>query len=299
MVAPRLSGLAEAPPGLLDCIFRRGKWARETSAPATSHVADGDTASRDEGVRRYALAALDNQIRKVEAAGKGTRNQTLNDAVLSLGHLVAAGALPEAMVRQLLEEAASVCGLVKDDGVGAVRATINSALRAGMRQPANLADIGRRSAPRRRPSSATIGTQPSHQGKSEASRELAYAGEPLTDLGNAQRFVKHHGESFRSCPVLGWLGWVGDHWSLDAAEGLIDRAVHEVVRGIKAESDAARVQKWAHTSQGARHIGCISKLARPYLEIGAASLDADPFLINVKNGTLVVRRSDDHDYVLF
>jgi hypothetical protein len=38
--------------------------------------------------------------------------------------------------------------------------------------------------------------------------------------------------------VLGWLAWTDDRWSLDAAEGLVDKAVHEVVRAIEAEADA-------------------------------------------------------------
>ena len=79
-------------------------------------------------IRRYAVAALDNQVRKVEQAAKGSRNQTVNDAALQLGHLVAAGALSEAVVRQLLEDAACVCGLAKDDGIASVRSTVGSEL---------------------------------------------------------------------------------------------------------------------------------------------------------------------------
>ena len=54
---------------------------------------------------------------------------------------------------------------------------------------------------------------------------------------------------------------------------------------------------WAKTSQGARHIGCIARLARPYLEISALALDSDPFKINTKSGTLVVRPGGDGDYI--
>jgi hypothetical protein len=196
---------------------------------------------------------LDNQTRKVAAAGKGVRNQTLNDAALSLGHLVAAGALVKSVVRHALEDAARSNGLTKDDGVGSVRATINSALRAGMQKPADLSGIGKRSATRRRqPDSAVLSSRPSH-GVPDAPRE-ADASEPLSDLGNAQCFVSQHRDDFRFCPVLGWLAWTGSHWSLDQAEGLVSKAVHQVVRAIRDESDDERVQKWAHTSEGARHI---------------------------------------------
>jgi putative DNA primase/helicase len=221
--------------------------------------------------------------------------------VTCIARAIAAGALSEAVVRQLLENAGHACGLAKDDGIASVHSTIKSGLRTGMERPADLTKIGRRFGARRRSSSSTarltlIDGQPSRQVSAAGRAGDAEIYEPLTDLGNAQRFVKRHGKIFKSCPVLGWLAWIGDRWSLDAAEGLIDKAVHDVVRAIKAESDDEQVSKWAHTSQGARHIGCIAKLARPYLEISAAALDADPFKINTRSGTLVVRRSDD-DYV--
>ncbi len=220
MVEPRPPGLAQAPPALLNCIFRRDKWARDAaSSPAADlsgapapHVNRSEAASRDEPIQRYALTALNNQIRKVEQAAKGTRNQTLTDAALSLGHLVAAGALSETVVRQFLENAGHACGLSKDDGIASVRSTIKSGLRAGMERPADLTKIGRRSDARRRSSTArltSIGDQPSQQGGAGRLGDHADGGEPLTDLGNAQRFVKRHRGSFRSCPVLGWLAWVG------------------------------------------------------------------------------------------
>ena len=140
MVAPGPTSLAKAPPALLDCIFRRGKWARgaasaidhQIAAPADDPRRNDGYRPRDDSIRRYAVAALDNQVRKVEQAAKGSRNQTVNDAALQLGHLVAAGALSEAVVRQLLEDAACVCGLAKDDGIASVRSTISSGLRLAL-----------------------------------------------------------------------------------------------------------------------------------------------------------------------
>jgi putative DNA primase/helicase len=254
LVAPGPTSLAKAPPALLDCIFRRGKWARgaasaidhQIAAPADDPRRNDGYRPRDDSIRRYAVAALDNQVRKVEQAAKGSRNQTVNDVALQLGHLVAAGALSEAVVRQLLEDAACVCGLAKDDGIASVRSTISSGLKAGLGQPTDLTKLGRRAARRRASRSSrwpvAIGDHPSQGGGAEEqSVTPGDAGDdarlPLTDLGNAYRFVKRYGGGFRWCPVLGWLAWAGNCWSLDAAEGLLDNAVHEVVRSIEGEAD--------------------------------------------------------------
>jgi hypothetical protein len=118
---------------------------------------------------------------------------------------------------------------------------------------------------------------------------------PLTDLGNAMRFVLRIDENFRSCPVIGWLAWAGNRWSVDAAEGLLDKGVHDTIKAITDEAPDDETARWAEKSQGACHVGCVSKLARPYLEISASQLDADPFRINVKNGTLIVQRGNADD----
>jgi len=121
---------------------------------------------------------------------------------------------------------------------------------------------------------------------------------PLTDLGNARRFVLRHGENFRSCPVIGWLAWAGNRWSVDAAEGLLDKGVHDTIEAIANEAPGDETARWAEKSQGACHVGCVSKLARPYLEISASQFDADPFKINVRNGTLIVQRGNADSQII-
>src|SRR5258708_25390626 len=119
----------------------------------------------------------------------------------------------------------------------------------------------------------------------------------LTDLGNAARFLAGHGGDFRFCPVIGWLAWAGTRWSVDGAEGLLDQAVHLTVQAIGRKTVDDATLKWAHTSQSAGHINCIGKLVRPYVEVSAAALDADPFKINVLNNTLVIHRGEG-DYIV-
>jgi putative DNA primase/helicase len=144
---------------------------------------------------------------------------------------------------------------------------------------------------------------------------------PLTDLGNTERFVRRNGQEFLWCPAIGWLVWDGRRYALDPAEGKLSRAVHETIRAIEREAEAIRgtdldyeieaprpgqpgsfsglIRAWAKTSQGAAHVSCIIRLAEPYFEVATSELDADPFKINLLNGTLVVaRQTGDTDVIV-
>jgi putative DNA primase/helicase len=91
----------------------------------------------------WARAALDYECKAVAHARRGTRNTTLNTATFNLHQLVAGGRLDGEEVHDRLLEAAQACGLVADDGMAAVEATIASGAKAGSAQP--------RSQPRPRP----------------------------------------------------------------------------------------------------------------------------------------------------
>jgi hypothetical protein len=83
----------------------------------------------------YALAALREETRLVEAAQPGTRNDTLNRAAFSLGQLAADGLLPHLAVATALAAAAERAGLP----VGEVQRTIRSGLQAGLARPRRAA----------------------------------------------------------------------------------------------------------------------------------------------------------------
>ena len=137
-------GPPPAPRQLIDLFA--GKTETDTAAPArpTPAPADAELAAfakaaaahrRSGNGAGYGGAALDAEAARVAGAPRGQRNHTLNRAAFSLGQLVAAGVLHEGEVRLRLRDAAIACGLVKDDGPGAVTATLNSGLAAGMKQP--------------------------------------------------------------------------------------------------------------------------------------------------------------------
>src|SRR5262245_23404824 len=180
-----LAAIAAPPPALVDLVLRRGDFdERElAAAPAAGEGIRARAAAKvrrpeaaisagDEAVRKYGLSALDAELQGVRTAQTGGRNDALNIAALKLAQLVAAGALNESFVRATLENAAADCGLIKDDGLRAVRATIDSGFRKGKKQPRDLNEIRRAAADReRRPRAAAV-RNPS------AGRPSAFAASP-------------------------------------------------------------------------------------------------------------------------
>lgn len=81
-------GLTPAPQELIDCILRRGRFAKPDERRAAAVAAPADVSDR---VRKYALSALDAETRRAAAAPNGERNETLNAAAFALGQLVGAG----------------------------------------------------------------------------------------------------------------------------------------------------------------------------------------------------------------
>src|SRR5215211_5735922 len=115
-----------------------------------------------------------------------------------------------------------------------------------------------------------------------------------TDSGNADRLVREHGEDFRYCDALGgWLHWNGVRWQVDNA-AIWERAEQvgkEYLREA-AEADDRQVANrlWQHgrytlSERGmSRMIALADKDSR--MRVGAELFDADPYLLNVQNGTI-------------
>lgn len=85
---------------------------------------------------RYVAAAVNEECGELARMGANTgRNLKLFQASANLGTLIGAGLLPEEQATAALERAAADCGLVQEDGLHAVRATINSGLARGLANP--------------------------------------------------------------------------------------------------------------------------------------------------------------------
>jgi putative DNA primase/helicase len=87
-------------------------------------------------VARYVEVAVDGECAEVSSMKPGSgRNQRLYIAAANLGSFVGAQLLPQRIAEAALERAADACGLVKEDGAHAVRATILSGVRKGILNP--------------------------------------------------------------------------------------------------------------------------------------------------------------------
>ncbi len=146
---------------------------------------------------------------------------------------------------------------------------------------------------------AHLTAPPSRNGNGHA----APAGEPfhLTDLGNGQRFAAQHREGARYChPWNSWLIWDGERWRRDATAEA-ERKAKDTVRSIYVEASAceddtrrAAIAKWAKASEAnARQQAMLAQaMSEPGIPVMPDDLDADPWLLNVRNGTLDLRTGE-------
>ncbi len=282
--------VATAPPVLIDILRDRrsrkdqeaardaeGRWTpaaaeplSERPRPSTSLGTSGDDLAGaankvDAALRRYALGALDGELREVRAAGTGKRNAQLNTSALKIASLVAAGVLDAGIARASLEAAARD-NPGRDDS-GQLEATINSGWTAGMNSPRDLEEIAAAArdrasrsprSPRSSRSPPTPGPPSNGKPSSQAGgsdenvaaegapgkvgslltadnvRECAFL--PLTDLGNLERFLVRYGGDFLFVEAWGWLAWDGARWNRDMALPLLGAAVQATMRAIQDEA---------------------------------------------------------------
>jgi P4 family phage/plasmid primase-like protien len=128
------------------------------------------------------------------------------------------------------------------------------------------------------------------------------------DMGNAQRLVTRHGTNVRYCHQWkNWMVWTGECWARDDT-GQAMRLARETVRAIYNEAnslpvklgsdgkDANRMQRdqlagHAHRSGAHARLEALLKQAQSFEEVSvtAAQFDANPWLLNVLNGTVDLR----------
>ena len=121
----------------------------------------------------------------------------------------------------------------------------------------------------------------------------------LTDLGNAERFVEHHGEDLRYCYPWGrWLVWTGARWERDEA-GKVHKRAKETVRSIYGEAATAEnedrrkaLAKHATASEAEGKIRAMVELAKSEVPVSPDELDAHPWLLNALNGTVDLRTGE-------
>jgi putative DNA primase/helicase len=119
-----------------------------------------------------------------------------------------------------------------------------------------------------------------------------------TDYGNAERLAAAHGRDLAYChPWSAWHIWDGRRWAHDDTAAAVRRA-KATVRAIYAEAAAGgdederkMTAAWAMRSEARGRLDAMLALAasEPGIPVLPGQLDADPWLLNVANGTLDLR----------
>ena len=117
----------------------------------------------------------------------------------------------------------------------------------------------------------------------------------FTDTTNAYRLMAEHGKDIRYNAVWKkWLVWNGTNWSLDDGYLVHDRGL-KMIRGIYDEllktadyRDRMDIEKHAMQSESARRRKALIEVASwiPELNVKTDDLDTNPWLLNVRNGTI-------------
>jgi putative DNA primase/helicase len=131
-----------------------------------------------------------------------------------------------------------------------------------------------------------------------------------TETSNARRLVEKFGNDLRWCDAWEkWLVWDGRRWAIDG-ERRLDANAKEIASELwQACVDAAptsdkdtirNMLAFARASNSANGVRNMIALARSEkgIPISPSELDQDPWLLNVANGTVDLRSSDQSPYRL-
>ncbi|MCH7510216.1 MAG: hypothetical protein IIB68_10340 [Proteobacteria bacterium] len=119
-------------------------------------------------------------------------------------------------------------------------------------------------------------------------------GERFTDTGNAKRYAYQHGNKVRWVHLRGeWLVWDGNRWKPDTlcqAQALAQETTATIcAEAVQFSGDSKeKALKHALRSESAAARGAMVELAKsePGIAIDPESLDTNPMLLNVQNGTI-------------
>jgi P4 family phage/plasmid primase-like protien len=122
-------------------------------------------------------------------------------------------------------------------------------------------------------------------------------GHRATDVGNAARLLEHANGRLRYVHAWGkWLVWRGGRWVIDDNDALVTKMSKGVARGLfkllpkaKNTDERERIWNWAIKSESAGAIAAMIRLARGDVLVEHEDLDANPYLLNVRNGTIDLR----------
>jgi putative DNA primase/helicase len=143
-----------------------------------------------------------------------------------------------------------------------------------------------------------------------ASKVETYARFLTTDLSNADRIIRFFGQDLMFSGGR-WHFWIGTHWSIDEAEArkscfnlseiILGEAKFWQVKADNAGSEEERekcldikgsLTAWAKKSEMLPRIEAAFKIVKDRVVVKQERINADPWLLNVKNGTIELRTGE-------
>ena len=126
-----------------------------------------------------------------------------------------------------------------------------------------------------------------------------------TDTTNAYRMLVEHGKDIRyNAAWKKWVVWNGKYWEMDEGYLIHDKGL-QIIRGIYKEllktadyRERIDIEKHAMQSESARRRKALVEVASwiPELNIKTDDLDKDPWLFNVRNGTIDLRTGEIREH---
>lgn len=122
-----------------------------------------------------------------------------------------------------------------------------------------------------------------------------------TDVGNGQRLAARHGRDLRYCaPLATWYLWDGQRWRPDAGNAVRElgkataRSIFVEASLTDDEKEQTEYVKHAFASERDRALRAMLWCAEtePGIPVMPEELDADPWALNVLNGTLDLRTGE-------
>lgn len=115
-----------------------------------------------------------------------------------------------------------------------------------------------------------------------------------TDLGNAARLIRDHGVLLRFVWAWqSWLVWDTTRWEVSAARAreaakLMAREIYKEAAQLSDPAEQMALLKWARTSQNKQRLDAAlwTAASDPRILAPVDALDADPWILNVHNGTV-------------
>lgn len=140
--------------------------------------------------------------------------------------------------------------------------------------------------------------------------QITKYGISLDDCGNAIRFCNQYGKITKHCERWGkWFIWDGQRWKEDDNNMIyylakkVSKSIYNEAAACSDQKDSLELSKWAHESSNNSRINAMVESTKSEHDYGIPirfdSLDTDPYLFNMVNGTFDLRTIEKfpHDQI--